>query len=126
QQRDQAQRQLDSAQAREQAARAQLEQAAADLRRLAASEPAEQLRPVFDARLQAEQALQATETNLRHLQDEQHQHEQSRQQALWHGHWASEQQRSREHAALTALEERGIALEQRLKETASHALLAGQ
>ncbi|HTO18258.1 MAG TPA: exonuclease subunit SbcC [Pseudomonas sp.] len=126
QQRDQAQSQLSSAQAREQAARAQLEQAAADLQRLAASEPAEQLRPVFDARLQAEQALLATESSLQRLQDEQHQHQQARQQALWHGHWASEQQRSQAHTALTALEERSIALELRLKETAGHALIAGQ
>ncbi|HTN31762.1 MAG TPA: exonuclease subunit SbcC [Pseudomonas sp.] len=126
QQRDQAQAHMHAAQVREQAARTQLELAGPDLQRLAASEPAEQLRPLFEARSQAEQALLATDSQLQRLQDEQQQHAQARQQALWHGHWASEQQRSQAHTALTALEERGIALEMRLKETASHALITGQ
>lgn len=126
QQRDEAQAQLQAAQLRQQAARGQLEQAAADLQRLAASEPAEKLRPFHEACLQAEQALAASEAALQRLQAEQAAQEESRRQALWTGHWASEQQRSQAHAALTALEERSIALEQRLKETAGHALLAGQ
>ncbi|HLT03471.1 MAG TPA: AAA family ATPase, partial [Pseudomonas sp.] len=126
QQCDQARVQLESAQAREQAARTQLEQAAPDLQRLAASEPAEQLRPLFEARVQAEQALQASETALQRVQEEQHRHEETRRRTLWTGHWASEQRRTREHATLTALEARSIALELRLKETAGHALLASQ
>src|SRR5690606_40528569 len=63
---------------------------------------------------------------LQRLQAEQAGQEESRRQGLWTGNWDSQPQRSQSHAALTALEDRSIALEQRLKEAAGHALLAGQ
>lgn len=126
QQRDQAQNQLQAAQTRQQAAQTDMEQSADDLRRLAASEPAEQLRPLFEARNQAEQALRATDASLQRVQEQQAEQEHIRQRSLWQGQWASEQLRDQQHALLSALEERAIALELRLKETASHALIVSQ